>query len=97
MEKIKLDPKELIRFRLLSGEEISALDTISAKMGTKAGTKKGDKRIKIGDAITWTLKPKKNRHSGWFAGLHKYAVNKKHDMESIRGSIGKSIGMAEQK
>jgi hypothetical protein len=49
MAKIKLDPKELIGFRLLSGDEISASDTISAKMGAKAGIKKGDKMMKIGD------------------------------------------------
>jgi len=75
--------------------------TFPAQLCKELGVGPGDdlllERIKIGDAITWTLKPKKNRHSGWFAGLHKYAVNKKHDMESIRGSIGKSIGTAEQK
>lgn len=75
--------------------------TFPAQLCKELGVGPGDdlllERIKIGDGIAWTLKPKKNIHSGWFAGLHKYAVNKKHDMESIRGSIGKSIGMAEQK
>ena len=45
MAKTTLDPKELIGFRLLSGDEISNSDTISAKIGTKAGEKKGEKKL----------------------------------------------------
>ena len=45
MAKTTLDPKELIGFRLLSGEEISASDTISAKLGSKAGVKRGEKKL----------------------------------------------------
>jgi len=48
MAKTILDPKELIGFRLLSGEEISASDTVSAKLGSKAGTKEGGKAT-VGD------------------------------------------------
>jgi hypothetical protein len=44
MAKTTLDPKELIGFRLLSGDEISDSDTISVKMGSKAGEKKGEKK-----------------------------------------------------
>ena len=44
MAKTTLDPKELIGFRLLSGDEISASGTISVKMGSKAGVKKGEKK-----------------------------------------------------
>jgi len=49
MAKTTLDPKELIGFRLLSGDEISASDTISAKLGSKAGEKRGDKPNTDGD------------------------------------------------
>ncbi len=63
MAKIKLDPKELIGFRLLSGDEISASDTISAKMGAKAGIKKGDKMMGIGDEMM------KIGDDGWVLGV----------------------------
>ncbi len=74
--------------------------TFPARLCRELGVGPGDdlllERTEIGDTVTWTLKPKKNIHSEWFAGLHKYAAGKNDDMESIRASIGKSIGMAEK-
>ena len=49
MAKTKLDPKELLGFRLLSEDEIANASVISAKIGDKIGRKEGVKPRVDGD------------------------------------------------
>ena len=74
--------------------------TFPAQLCRELGVEAGDdlilERKKIGDDIAWILKPKKRIESKWFGTFQKYAGRKKHDMVSIRASVGKSIGDAKQ-
>lgn len=63
-------------------------------LGVEAGDKLILERKQIGKKIEWVIIPqKKNR---WFASLNQYAKGKKHDMESIRASIGASLKNTEK-
>ncbi len=70
--------------------------TFPAQLCRELGVAAGDdlilERKKIGDEISWLLRPEKKIESKWFGGLRKYAAGKTHDMESIRRSIGKTVG-----
>ncbi len=70
--------------------------TFPVKLCRELGIKPGDdlilERKRIGKDFIWILKPKKTIESKWFASLNKYAGNKDNSMETIRASIGKSLG-----
>ena len=61
------------------------------ELGVTAGDDLILERKKIGNEISWLLRPGKKVESTWFGALKKYAAGKNHDMESIRSSIGKKI------
>ncbi|MCK5070907.1 MAG: hypothetical protein KAR01_10205 [Desulfocapsa sp.] len=64
-------------------------------LGVTAGDDLILERKKIDGEIAWLLKPRKKTESKWFGGLQKYSAGKDHDMESIRCSIGKTLGSKE--
>ena len=70
--------------------------TLPAQLCRELGVEPGDRiileRRKIEGEISWILKSQKNIQSKWFGCFQKYAADKEHDMESIRRSIGKSLG-----
>ena len=78
--------------RLTSKRQATFPVQLCRELGVDAGDDLILERKKIGNEFAWILKPKKNIESKWFASLHKYAEDKDNSMESIRASIGKSLG-----
>lgn len=78
--------------RLTSKRQATFPVKLCRELGVEAGDDLILERKKIGKDIAWILKPKKNIECKWFASLHKYAKNKDNSMETIRASIGKSLG-----
>ncbi|MBW1894561.1 MAG: AbrB/MazE/SpoVT family DNA-binding domain-containing protein [Deltaproteobacteria bacterium] len=78
--------------RLTSKRQATFPVQLCRELGIEAGDDLILERKKIGKDFAWILKPKKKIESKWFASLKKYAKDKDNSMESIRASIGKSIG-----
>ena len=78
--------------RLTSKRQATFPVQLCRELGIEAGDDLILERKKIGKDFAWILKPKKNIKSKWFASLRKYAKDKDNSMETIRASIGKSLG-----
>ena len=48
-----------------------------------------DRRVLKGDPV-WVLTPADRMRTDWFGALKSYAQGKRHDMDSIRKSVGKA-------
>lgn len=82
--------------RLTSKRQATFPAQLCRELGVEAGDDLILERKKIEGKIAWILKPKKSIESKWFGVLHKYAKDKDHNMESIRASIGKSLGSSKK-
>lgn len=63
------------------------------EMGISAGDSLLLERRKIDGDMTWLIRSEKPVESTWFGAFKDYAGSKAHDMDSIRASVGKRIGM----
>ena len=70
--------------------------TLPVQLCRDIGVRPGDalivERKKTDEGFVWTLKAKPRDASNWFGRLKQYAKDRDHDMESIRASIGSSLG-----
>ena len=82
--------------RLTSKRQATFPAQLCRELGVEAGDDLILERKKIDGDVAWILKPKKRIESKWFGTFQKDAGRKKHDMVSIRASVGKSIGDAKQ-
>ena len=82
--------------RLTSKRQATFPARLCRELGIEAGDTLILERKEIGGDIAWLIKPQKQIKSSWFSALHKYAEGKDNDMESIRASIGKSLGNAKK-
>ena len=72
--------------------------TFPAALCRELGVKPGDElvleRQSRENQVTWVLKHPAVESAPWFACLRAYGAGKKHDLESIRRSIGNRPGDA---
>ena len=78
--------------KLTSKRQATFPAQLCRELGINVGEELILERKEIEGDIAWIIKPKKRVSIKWFGGLIKYAQGKEHSIESIRNSIGKSLG-----
>ena len=79
-----------IAIRMTSKRQATFPESLCAELGIKPGDRLFLDRRKFEGHTAWILKVPDKDEMKWFGSLRKYAKGKKHDIESVRKSIGKS-------
>ena len=76
--------------KLTSKRQVTLPKALCEDMDIRAGDSLFVERALLDGGEVWVLRPAKGNSASWIGALSDYAAGKKHDMASVRQSVGKA-------